>query len=539
MNRMFTSLALGIVASVSGCASNPFEHATSSSCAGYYEKGEIETARQVCEKVASGDGYYYLSKIENDQGNELASLLLLSEAGSKYKSEYDKQVDIYLNQARNYKESGDYASAIALYDVLANSGSAVAHRELGDMYAKGVGVERNPVVAFNWYKKGSIEGDSLSAKALIDSLDDVYDEGVKYYSAGKYSDALSSWKMSASYDHIDSMESLGDLYRLGKLGEPDYPEAAKWYRSAADLDRKYSARMLGMMLLSGEYIKKNLSESLKYLNISARKGDVDAYFYLAYAYVERSRTESDLAAARAWYERSIAETGSVSAMNNLGLLYMNGSGGPRDLVKAKELFQHASDEGGKLAKGNLESVEALLKVVNKHPASPDLFGVPLYGATRDMMRSAIKREGARPTREDFSYYADTYNSKDVMPGSSQLAAFYSHGADDVSYGDSGDYLARVVYEFSTINKFYIDEIKELLSDKYGRPDRSYGDINVGEVKYYWYEDGVTINVERAWPSLDVTLSYDVNDFKYKMDDEIADSKKAEALKKYEGSHAAF
>ena len=195
--------------------------------------------------------------------------------------------------------------------------------------------------------------------------------------------------------------------------------------------------------------------------------------------------------------------------------------------------------GGENAANNLKSLENMLAIQKKHPNSPELFGINLYGATRDEMRSAIKAAGARPTREEYTYFADNYNSRNIMPGSKEMLVFYSHGSDGNNYGSSGDYLAQIQYKFSSSNKWYIDEIKDLLSQKYGYPDNSYGTSNLGEVTHYWYKDGVSIKLERGWPNLNLLLSYNLSDFKYKMEAEIEAVKKAQKMKKYEGSSSAF
>jgi len=65
--------------------------------------------------------------------------------------------------------------------------------------------------------------------------------------------------------------------------------------------------------------------------------------------------ERDEELATMWYQRA-ADTGNTSAMNNLGLLYMNGRGVDRDPTKGAALFRKAADAGNRDAMRNLAKV---------------------------------------------------------------------------------------------------------------------------------------------------------------------------------------
>ncbi|WP_156506216.1 MULTISPECIES: lipoprotein [unclassified Oleiphilus] len=540
MKRMF--LGFGILAILSGCASNPLENPTAQSCAEYYKAGDKQTAEAVCGKISSrgnSDGYYYLSKIEHDKGNELKSLGLLYNARRAYSSEYKKAENEHLERALSEKKNKNYGQAKEIFELLASHNNVRSQRELGNIYYYGLGVAASTDKAVFWFRKASTAGDQYSKNSLNTIFADDYKKGLKLYESKKFSEALQVWLPIAKEGHYDAQGYLGDIYRLGKLGTPDYSEAAKWYNLAADQDGAYEAYQLALLLKDGKGVSKNTREAYKYFKKAADNGKSDAYFYVAYFLSEGEGVSKDLTAARSWYEKALSDKPSSAVQNNLALMYQRGEGGEKDLTKAKELFKLAADSGNEYAVNNLKTLENMLAIQKKHPNSPKLFGIHLYGATRDEMRSAIKEAGARPTREKYSYFADNYNSRNIMPGSTEMLVFYSQESDGNDYGSSGDYLAQIQYKFPSSNKWYIDEIKDLLSQKYGYPDNSYGSSNLGEVTHYWYKDGVTIKLERGWPNLNLWLSYNVSDFKYKMDAEIAAVKKAKKMKKYEGSSSAF
>lgn len=541
MKRMF--LGFGILAILSGCASNPLENPTAQSCAEYYKAGDKQTAEAVCGKISgwgNSEGYYYLSKIEHDKGNELKSLGLLYKARRAYSSEYNKAENEHLERALSEKKNKNYGKAKEIFELLASHNNVRSQRELGNIYYYGLGVAASTDKAVSWFKKASTAGDQYSKNSLNTIFADDYKKGLKLYESKKFSEALQVWLPIAKEGHYDAQGYLGDIYMLGKLGAPDYSEAAKWYNLAADQDGAYESYRLALLLKDGKGVSKNTREAYKYFKKAADKGYGSAYFYVAYFLSNGEGVTKDLIAARKWYEKAVIKDPEESVIkNNLALMYQRGEGGDRDLKKAKELFKLAADAGYERAANNLKNLEIMLAIQNKHPNSPKLFGINIYGATRDEMRTAIKAAGARPLREKYNYYADKYNSRSVMPGSSDMFVFYSLESDGNDYGSSGDYLAQVRYEFPTSSKWYIDEIKDVLSQKYGYPDNSYGSSNLGEVTHYWYKDGVTIKLERGWPNLNLLLSYNVSDFKYKMDAEIEAGEKAEKMKKYEGASSAF
>jgi hypothetical protein len=61
----------------------------------------------------------------------------------------------------------------------------------------------------------------------------------------------------------------------------------------------------------------------------------------------------DWEAARFWFEQA-AESGHWAANNNLGVMYLNGYGAPKDPKRAFEYLMKASNELSPITLGNLE-----------------------------------------------------------------------------------------------------------------------------------------------------------------------------------------
>ena len=62
----------------------------------------------------------------------------------------------------------------------------------------------------------------------------------------------------------------------GRGGEPDYVEAAKWFRKAAELGVRDSQYNLGILYARGLGVEKDLRQSFLWFALAAQQGDTDA-----------------------------------------------------------------------------------------------------------------------------------------------------------------------------------------------------------------------------------------------------------------------
>ena len=63
-----------------------------------------------------------------------------------------------IEEARDLMDAGRFAEARAALWPAARSGNADAEELIGVMYAQGLGVERDPVRAFEWYLRSAMKG---------------------------------------------------------------------------------------------------------------------------------------------------------------------------------------------------------------------------------------------------------------------------------------------------------------------------------------------------------------------------------------------
>jgi len=100
------------------------------------------------------------------------------------------------------------------------------------------------------------------------------------------------------------------------------------------------------------YNRGDYATAFEEFSILAEQGDPKAQFNLGLMYQEGQGTPRNYAQAAKWY-RKAAHQGIASAQNNLGLLYHDGHGVPQDYVQAATWFRRAADQGDPEAQNNL------------------------------------------------------------------------------------------------------------------------------------------------------------------------------------------
>jgi TPR repeat protein len=144
-----------------------------------------------------------------------------------------------LTTAAALAQSGIDASLLSR----ANGGDSAAQVQVGEAYAEGKGVSRDPRMAAEWYTKAADKG------------------------------------------NINAELHLAVLYRdgAGKNFPRDVEQAATWYRKAADQGDAGAQATLGMLYTLGQGVPKN---------------DVDAYFWLDLAASMPGRNQAQYASNR-------------------------------------------------------------------------------------------------------------------------------------------------------------------------------------------------------------------------------------------------
>lgn len=101
---------------------------------------------------------------------------------------------------------------------------------------------------------------------------------------------------------------------------------------------------LGLRLITGEGLKKNTEEGVKFVEKAAKQKHLRAQHVLGNLFEDGEGVKKDLAKAAEWY-RSSAELGFALSQHRLGVMYEEGKGVKKDTAKAAEWFKKAADQG--------------------------------------------------------------------------------------------------------------------------------------------------------------------------------------------------
>jgi len=130
---------------------------------------------------------------------------------------------------------------------------------------------------------------------------------------------------------------LGRAYEFNR----QTTEAANAYRKATEAGSSTAMAGLGVLLINGNGIRKNIAEGRTLIEKAANAGDVEGMINLGSLYGAGVGGKADVAMARKWYAKAV-EANSSEAMYQLGLMTQDGDGGPKDDVAAKALFEKAA-----------------------------------------------------------------------------------------------------------------------------------------------------------------------------------------------------
>lgn len=203
-----------------------------------------------------------------------------------------------------------------------------------------------------------------------------YQRAVAAYNAGRFPEAVASFRQAAEQGHAESQYILSTMYDTGKGVPQDDAQAARWEHMAAEQGhlyaqanlsfRCYSASdfagafawcqraadgelawaqyNLGLMYQKGEGVARSEAEAAHWYRLAASQGFADAQQRLGDLYYLGHGMPRNYAHAALWYRRA-AEQGSARAQFQLGHLYDVGLGIERDYVQYRYWTRMAAEQG--------------------------------------------------------------------------------------------------------------------------------------------------------------------------------------------------
>jgi len=172
--------------------------------------------------------------------------------------------------------AGENSRGVTALEYAADQGLAVAQWQLGRMYAKGDGVPRNDLRAFEYFGRiaNSHADDSpyspearLVASAFV-ALAQYYLDGIPNSDVkADPTRARELLSYAASYfGDPEAQYSLGRLYLDGIPRDPR--QAGRWLALAANKGQHQAQAVLGHMLFKGEHVPRQAARGLMWLTLA-------------------------------------------------------------------------------------------------------------------------------------------------------------------------------------------------------------------------------------------------------------------------------
>lgn len=137
---------------------------------------------------------------------------------------------VQMEEASEALGRGDYQTAFALFQPLAEKEFPQAQFALGLMYEKGQGAAQDDARAAQWYAR------------------------------------------AAGQDLAEAQVSLGFMYFQGRGVAQDHAEAAYWFRQAAEQGNARAQFNLGVLYMSGEGVAEDDAEAVAWFRKAAAQG---------------------------------------------------------------------------------------------------------------------------------------------------------------------------------------------------------------------------------------------------------------------------
>ena len=434
------------------------------------------------------------------------------------------------NLGVNYQEGHgvpqDERRAAVLYEKACEGGEATGCFNLGVSYAKGRGVPQDARRAAALYAKACAR--DVATACLTLGL--AYEEGLGVPQDARRAAAL--YEKACEGGDVRGCVNLGALHAKG-LGVPqDDRRAAALYEKACEGGAAQGCQNLGARYDQGLGVPKDEQRAAALYEKACEGGVATGCFNLGVNHEKGLGGPHDDLRAAALYEKA-CEGGVAMGCFNLGVFYKKGRGVPQDERRAVALLEKSCAGGFPLACESLgQRAAAPPEPTREASSQTTVFDVVLSSATRQVMRAAIKREGATPEREDTDYWFDLYSARGLLDGAKTLR---------VGYVNATSQLAILEYELpSALDTAQVGQISSMVQAKYGAPTSKEGNLGVGKVVHTWKrKDGVIITVSRGWPSTTTFLAFTVPAAKKAMDAELEANKKTQVEQRSKKNSRAF
>jgi uncharacterized protein len=191
----------------------------------------------------------------------------------------------------------------------------------------------------------------------------LYELGRAYAAAGQMPPAIAAYRSAADKGSTAAMVELAMMFAAGNgVAKDDAQARALLQRAAAAGNPRAVASLATLGAMSGQPIDPTQQRAL--LTNAAMANSADAQFQLGVMYANGVGGPKDDFAARSWFEKAAAQN-DPDALDWMGSFAASGRGGPRDINAAKSYYQRAAALGNEDAKAELKRLECSITMRDK------------------------------------------------------------------------------------------------------------------------------------------------------------------------------
>jgi TPR repeat protein len=299
-----------------------------------YRAGDLGTAEATLRAMAASDAdaAAWLGAVLLDRGASRDGLRYIQRAADAGSSEGAHRLALVYAQGLAGTPR-DEVRALQLFQKAAAAGHTRAQINLGILYMRGLGVQRDLVNARAWLEKAAATGDPQAiytlGRAMDESTEQIAPDPVR---------AADLYRRAAEMGHVLAGLRYGLALSEGVGIKRDAAAAQKWLVQARDNGVPEAALALGDMAARTPASRdkamneRTVQSAVSWYQVAAQAGVPSAQFKLANAYFSGVGVARDPVQAMQWYNRA-AQQGLPQAQHALGIMLMGGVTGAPDPIE--------------------------------------------------------------------------------------------------------------------------------------------------------------------------------------------------------------
>jgi uncharacterized protein len=189
----------------------------------------------------------------------------------------------------------------------------------------------------------------------------LYELGRAYAANRQMPDAIATWRKAADKGSTSAMVELGVLYGTGSGVAKDDEQARKLFERAAQAGNPRGVSNLAALGGGGAAADPARSRELL---AKAAETNPEAQYQLGMMLAEGTGGEKDDVRARALFEKAAAQN-HPGALERMGAFALEGRGGAKDKEAAKSYYERAAALGDESAKTELKRLQCPFTIKDK------------------------------------------------------------------------------------------------------------------------------------------------------------------------------